>query len=230
MSIRYVSLLLAVGLLISGPASAISIRVFPGGIPLGSAQQLMDEGMRLGNTQMLRQAWDAYEKAVKLDPNSSQGYLGMGRIFFYLSMLDAAGPEDVSRAQKLAEVASTGNLAPGDVHYLLGMVLSGKGAYLDAVDELKLALYFNPGNEFILCDLASIHLTLHQSDAIIELLEGKNLRSGWAYLNLAMAWLQKGEKGKAWLNLVKAQKLGYTGYWLEKTKTLIQKDLLINVK
>ena len=215
--------------LMAGSLSALSIRVLPGGIPIGSADQMIAEGTRLGSTQLLRQAWDAYEKAVKMDPKMLNGYLQLGRIYFQLSLLHAANADDFNKAKSYIDKAMA--MAPDnqDVHHTMGMVLSGKGEYLDALDELKLALSFNPGNEYVICDLASIHLALRQPDKTIHMLEGKSLKNGWSYFVLAMAWLQKQQKGHALLNLKKAEKIGFSGYWLDLAMDAVKRDISVSI-
>ncbi len=213
-----------------GVASAVSIRVLPGGIPLGSAEQLMREGIRLGSSQLLRQAWDAYEKAVALDPEYLEGYLHLGRIYFHLSLLGNATAEESRKAQYFADILLEKAPEVADAHRLMGMVLSGKGAYLDALQELQLALHLNPGNEFVICDMASIHLALKQPDQTISLLEGRSLRDGWSYYILGMAWLQKGEKGRAMINFKKSRALGFSGYWLDMAFQKLGEDLSLPLR
>lgn len=206
------------------PADAVSIRVMQG-IPVGDPQQLVEEGLRLSNEQMLRQAWEAYEKAVRLDPETVEGYRQLGRVYFNLSLIGAANDDDYVRASEYARLIGAKAPESADAHHIMGMVLSGKGAYLDALDELRLALHLNPANELILCDIASIHLALHQPDETVRLLEGKTLRRGWSYYILAMAWLQKGERGRAWMNLLKARRQGFSGYWVDTTLDMLRRDL-----
>jgi len=192
---------------------------------MGSADQLMAEGIRLGSSQILRQAWEAYEKALVLNPEFLDGYFKLGRIYFHLSLLGSAAEEDFQKAQRFADLVLKKAPMNPEAHRLMGEVLSGKGAYLDAMQELKLALNMNPGNEFILCDMASIHLALHQPEETISLLEGKSLRDGWSLYILGLAWLQKGEKGRALINFKKAQKRGFSGYWLNLALQALGEDL-----
>lgn len=207
------------------PADAVSVRVLQGGIPVADLQQLVEEGFRLGNERMLRQAWDAYEKAVHLDPDATDGYRQLGRVYFDLSLIGAAHDEDYARASEYARLLGMKEPGSADAHHLMGIVLSGKGAFLDALDELRLALSLKPANELILCDIASIHLALHQPDETIRILEGKALKRGWSYYILAMAWLQKGERGRAWLNLLKARTQGFSGYWVDTTLEMLMRDI-----
>lgn len=206
-------------------ADAVSVRVLQGGIPVGDLQQLVEEGFRLGNERMLRQAWDAYEKAVHLDPDAIDGYRQLGRVYFNLSLIGATGDADFARASEYARLLEVKEPGSADAHHIMGLVLSGKGAFLDALDELRLALSLKPANELILCDIASIHLALHQPDETIRMLEGKALKRGWSYYILAMAWLQKGERGRAWLNLLKARKQGFSGYWVDTTLEMLMRDI-----
>ncbi|NLI77396.1 MAG: hypothetical protein GX442_13265 [Candidatus Riflebacteria bacterium] len=230
MSIRSLALALVLALAVSGVAFAVSIRVLPGGIPLGSAEQLMAEGIRLGSTQILRQAWEAYEKAVALNPEYLEGYLQLGRIYFHLSLLGGATDEDYRKAFHFADLLMEKAPKVAEAHRLMGVVLSGKGAYLDALQELELALHLDPGDEFVLCDMAAIHLALKQPDQTVSLLEGRSLKDGWSYYILGMAWMQKGEKGRALINFRKAKAAGFAGYWLDLAFQRLGEDLKLPLR
>lgn len=210
-------------------AWGLSIRVLPGGIPVASPEQLIAEGIRLGSSQLLRQAWSEYEKAVHLEPKLIEGYLQLGRIYFQLSLLSAVGGDDFQRAKSYAEKALILSPKSAESHRAMAMVLSGKGSYLNAMDELRLALTLNPGNEYILSDMAIIHLALRQPDKAVEILEGRSLKSGWSYYVLALAWLQQGQKGRALLNFKKAEKVGFSGYWLDLAFDALKRDLPISL-
>jgi len=196
-------------------ASALSIRVLEGGIPIIDPGKMMEDGLRLGNTELLRQAWRHYEDSVTLPEGMGNGYLELGRIYFYLSLLGSSNESDYNIAEHFARQAIADNPENADAHHALGLILAGRGAFLDAFEELTLALHLNPTNEFLLVDLASLHLALHQPVKTIEYLEGRSHKTGWAYVVLAMAWSQQNQKGKAILNLLKARKMGFGGYWID---------------
>ncbi len=196
-------------------ASALSIRVLEGGIPIIDPGKMMEDGLRLGNTELLRQAWRHYEDSVTLPESMGNGYLELGRIYFYLSLLGSSNESDYNIAEHFARQAIADNPENADAHHALGLILAGRGAFLDAFEELTLALHLNPTNEFLLVDLASLHLALHQPIKTIEYLEGRSHKTGWAYVVLAMAWSQQNQKGKAILNLLKARKMGFGGYWID---------------
>lgn len=59
-------------------ASALSIRLLEGGVPVMNPQKLVDEGIRQGNTELLRQAWKHYESSMKLSKGEEAGYLELG--------------------------------------------------------------------------------------------------------------------------------------------------------
>jgi tetratricopeptide (TPR) repeat protein len=223
MTQRCVLIILAIAFLLPNPSWSLSIRVLPGGIPVGSPEQLIKEGLLLGSTQHLRQAWKEYAHAVQLDPKFLEGYLQLGRLYFHLSLLQATGEQDYLDALSYARRAL--ELAPGngEAHRVMAMVLSGRGEFLEAMDEVTLAFSLNPSSEFVLCDMAAIHMAMHQPQKTVELLEGKGLRNGWSYFILSLAWLQKGERGRALINLKKAERLGFTGYWTDLVESVIQK-------
>ena len=212
------------------PASALSIRVLEGGIPIIEPQKMMEDGLRLGNTELLRQAWRHYEDSVTLPEGMGSGYLELGRIYFYLSLLGSSSESDYNLAERFARQAIADNPENADAHHALGLILAGRGAFLDAFEELTLALHLNPTNEFLLVDLASLHLALHQPVKTIEYLEGRSHKTGWAYVVLAMAWSQQNQKGKAILNLLKARKMGFGGYWIDTMLAQLAEEFKLPLK
>lgn len=196
-------------------ASALSIRVVEGGIPLFNPQEMIEEGIRMGSVDLLRQAWQHYEDSLLLEDQDRTGYLELGKIYFHLSLLGYSTQSEFDTAEYYARLAVDRNPENSDAHRALGLIFAGRGAFLDAYEELTLALYLNPANEFLIYDLAALHLALRQPVKTIEYLEGYNHKSGWPYVVLAMAWTQQEQRGKAILNLLKAKKLGYSGYWVD---------------
>lgn len=225
-------LLLPVALifLFSTTASALSIRLLEGGVPILDPQKLVDEAIDQGNAELLRKAWGHYEESMKFSKDDNAGYLELGKIYFHLSLLGGTTQSDYDTAEFYAREAIRRQPENSDAHRALGLVLAGRGAFLDAFEELTLALYLNPANEFLICDLASLHLALHQPKKTIELLEGYNHSTGWAYVVLAMAWVQQGQRGRAILNLMKARKLGFSGYWIDTMLEQLSKELKLPLK
>jgi tetratricopeptide (TPR) repeat protein len=138
-------------------ASALSIRVLEGGIPLLDPQKIVEDGIRQGNVELLRKAWKHYEEAMRGNQDMGEGYLELGKIYFHLSLLGQSTQSDFDTAEFYARQAIEKNPENSDAHRALGLILAGRGAYLDAFEELTLALYLKPGNEFLICDLASLH-------------------------------------------------------------------------
>ncbi|MGM0600058.1 MAG: tetratricopeptide repeat protein [Candidatus Rifleibacteriota bacterium] len=206
-------------------AFAVNVQVFEGGFPFADPGQLIQEGVRLGNSQMLRKAWKHYEETLMLSGASPFASLEMGKIYYHLSLLGDSTEEDYDTAEFFARQAVQENPHSADAHRALALVLAGRGAYLDAFQELSLAITLNPTNQMLIYDLAALHITLHQPEKTIALLEGRNHDSGWPYVVLSMAWLQKNQRGKALLSLMKARKLGHSGYWIDELTRQISTDL-----
>jgi tetratricopeptide (TPR) repeat protein len=197
-------------------ASALSIRVVEGGIPLVDPQEMIEEGIRKGSVDLLRQAWRHYEDSLLFNEKEAKtAYLELGKIYFHLSLLGYSTQSEFDTAEHYAREAVARDPENSDAHRALGLIFAGRGAFLDAYEELTLALYLNPGNEFLVYDLAALHLALRQPAKTIEYLEGRNHKNGWPYVVLAMAWTQQEQRGKAILNLLKAKRLGYSGYWVD---------------
>lgn len=196
-------------------ASALSIRVVEGGIPLVDPQEMIEEGIRQGNVDLLRQAWRHYEDSLVFEKEARAGYLELGKIYFHLSLLGHSTQSEFDTAEHFARQAVDRDPENSEAHHALGLIFAGRGAFLDAYEELTLALYLNPANEYLIYDLAALHLALRQPKKTIEYLEGRNHKTGWPYVVLAMAWTQQEQRGRAILNLFKARRLGYSGYWVD---------------
>lgn len=212
-----------VAIAVSG-AFAMPVTIIEG-VPVIDPQTLVEEGIRLGNSEILRQAWQHYEEMISLSGASPMASLEMGKIYYHLSLLGQSTEEDFDTAEFFARQAVADNPVNSDAHHALGLILAGRGAYLDAFEELSLAWHLNPGNQLLIYDLAAMHITLRQPKKTIEMLEGPNHDSGWPYVLLAMAWAQEQQRGKALLNLMKARKLGHTGYWIDQMFNQLSQEL-----
>ncbi len=213
-------------------AHALSVRVVEG-IPLANYETMIEEGLRLGNTELLRKAWNHYEKAIKFDNDdnlAASSYLELGKIFFYLSLLGTSTDEDFFKAEGYAKKIINNMPEDSDAHRALGLIFAGHGEYMDAFQELSLALKLNPTNDMVICDMASLHLALHQPDKTIDYLSSLKENNGWNQILLAMAYSQKEMNGKALLAILKAEQLGYKGYWVNKMREQISKKLRIKLE
>jgi tetratricopeptide (TPR) repeat protein len=208
-------------------AKALSIRVVEG-VPLGNYEAMVEDGLRLGNAELLRKAWTHYENAITFDSKNSPAatsYLELGKIYFYLSLLGCSTEEEYFKAESYAKKILESNPNESDAHRALGLIFAGHGSYMDAFEELSLALKLNPTNDLLVCDMASLHLALHQPDKTIEYLEKLKANKGWNQILLAMAYSQKHLNGRAYLAINRAEKLGYKGYWVDMMKESISKEI-----
>ena len=99
----YFILLAFVGITLN--ADALSIRVVEG-VPVGDYKSMVEEGMRLGNSELLRTAWSHYENAIKFGDDeeiAASSYLELGKIYFYLSLLGKSTEEDFLKAEDYAK-------------------------------------------------------------------------------------------------------------------------------
>ena len=208
---------------------AVSIRVTEG-VPLMDPSSLIEEGIKKGNADLLREAWRHYEQALRLTTGSSAGYLELGEIYFHLSLLGESTDDDFKTAEFFARQAVAENPDDSDAHRALGLILAGRGAFLDALEELTVAWHLNPTNNFIIYDLAALHLALRQPQQTVAYLESQNHKSGWPYVVLAMAWMQQDAPGKALINLYRAKHLGYSNYWVNKMLQDLGKELNMPLK
>lgn len=218
-------LLLNCLLIMVSSANALPVHILEGGIPVIDPQQLVQEGIRMGNAEALRQAWKHYEDMISLSGATPLSSLELGKIYYHLSLLGESTEEDFDTAEFFARQAVADNAVSPDAHHALGLILAGRGAYLDALEELTLALHLNPRNELLVYDLAALHISLRQPQKTIEMLEGKNHSSGWPYVILAIAWSQEMQKGKALINLMKARRLGYSDYWINHMLGQLSQEL-----
>lgn len=211
-------------------AEALSIRIIEG-VPLGNYKAMVEEGLRLGNIELLKKAWQHYEKAIKFDEEegvAASSYLELGKIYFYLSLLGSSTDDEYFKAENYARRVLKVYPQDPDAHRALGLIFAGRGAYVDAFEEFSLALKLNPANDLVICDMASLHLALHQPNKTIDFLENIRKTSGWSQILLAMAYSQKNMNGRAMLALSRAEKMGYNGYWVDTMRKSIAKKLNIN--
>lgn len=228
--IKFIFIILAF-VSISINSYALSIRVVEG-VPLGNYEAMVEDGLRLGNAELLRTAWEHYEQAIKFgnqDKMAASSYLELGKIYFYLSLLGCSTEEEYLKAESYAKNLINSSPKSSDAHRALGLIFAGHGSYMDAYEEFNLALKLNPTNELVICDMASLHIALHQPDKTIEYLEKLKQNNGWNQILLAMAYSQKNLNGKAYIALSKAEKLGYKGYWVDKMKENISKEIGIEL-
>ena len=211
-------------------AQALSIRVVEG-VPLGNYEAMVEDGLRLGNAELLRTAWNHYEEAINFDKKDevvAASYLELGKIYFYLSLLGCSTEEEYFKAESYARKLLNESPEDADAHRALGLIFAGHGSYMDAFEEFTLALKLNPTNDLVVCDMASLHLALHQPDKTIEYLEKLKANKGWNQILLAMAYSQKDLNGRAYLALNRAEKLGYKGYWVDSMKKNLSQKMSID--
>ncbi len=217
--------------LITINANALSIRLVEG-VPLGNYETMIEDGLRLGNAELLRTAWSHYEQAIKFDNKETvvpTSYLELGKIYFYLSLLGCSTEEEYFKAESYARRILDSSPDDSDAHRALGLIFAGHGSYMDAFQEFSLALKLNPTNDMVICDMASLHLALHQPDKTIEYIEKLKGNHGWNQILLAMAYSQKEMNGRAFVAIKKAERLGYKGYWVDSMKKSISNRIGINL-
>lgn len=208
---------------------AVSINLIEGAVPVGSPEEMLKEGIRLGNSVLLKQAWKHYADAAE-DNGAKKAYLELGKIYFYLSLLGQSTQLEHDTARDLACKAVAQSPKSSDAHRALGLVLAGEGAFLDAYQELTLALYLNPTNEFLIYDLALLHVALKQPEKALDYLEGHNYKSAWPYVIMAMANTQMKRHGKAIVNLYKARYLGFADSLINSMLEQLSDELEIELK
>lgn len=213
---------------VCGNLWAVSISFIEGAVPVGSPAEMVEDGIRVGNSLLLKRAWGCYAGAAA-DNSAKAAYLELGRIYFHLSLLGQSTQQQHDTARSLACKAVAKHPKSSDAHRALGLVLAGEGAFLDAYQELTLALYLNPANEFLIYDLAVLHVALREPEKALDYLSGARRRGAWPYVIAAMANVQMNNRGKAIINLYKARYLGFSDAMLETMLEQLTGDLEIEL-
>jgi len=122
------------------------------------SQRLVEEALGLAAENRLREALEALERAVRLDPGNERAYSGRGVMRLELKLPGAL--DDLDRALELA---------PHNAAALLnrGVLLCGRERYAEAVDDFSMSLTLDPANPIALSNRGSAHLHLGDLQAAL---------------------------------------------------------------
>ncbi len=99
-------------------------------------EQYLNEGIRLSSIGLLREALEAYEQALRLDPHFAEAYHGKGNTLYFMDRYDEA----------LHAFEQAIHLAPHNAayHNNRGSALNSLGRYREALAAYEQALRFDP--------------------------------------------------------------------------------------
>jgi len=100
-------------------------------------EQYSNEGIRLSSIRLFREALEAYEQALRLDPHFADAYFGKGNAFYFLGQYEEA----------LHAYEHAIHLAPHNAayHNNKGGALYALGRYREALAAYEQALRISPG-------------------------------------------------------------------------------------
>jgi tetratricopeptide (TPR) repeat protein len=129
------------------------------------ARTLLAKGRELYRNDEDSQALQAFQQAVKLDPEFAEAYFRLGLTY------DALGQEQEAEGayKKAVEtykkyLAMEGNLDEAEGHYNLGQTYNGLHLYTEAVREYRQAIKIKPDDAAIHYDLGLALMRLAQYD------------------------------------------------------------------
>lgn len=130
----------------------------------GRARELLEKGKQLYRDDEDEQAVQAFQEAVKLDPDLAEAHFRLGLGY------EALGKREESEAAyKKAVETYKKYLADhedeSEAHYNLGQTYAGLGQYSDAIREYRLATKLKEDDPDMYYDLGVAHAKLAQYDA-----------------------------------------------------------------
>ncbi|MFN0139437.1 MAG: winged helix-turn-helix domain-containing tetratricopeptide repeat protein [Pyrinomonadaceae bacterium] len=140
-------------------------------------------------------ALDSLEKVVEIDPLSTSTYKRIGRLFYHMREYDEA-------KMYLLDAIEL-NPADYETHFLLGMVLTGKGDHAGALKTFVTSLYLHH-NFDTLAMIGYINALMGNADEankVIELLKSKETNALKFSIKLARIYCALGHKKLAYKHL-----------------------------
>jgi len=130
------------------------------------ARELLEKGKQLYRDDQDEQAVQAFQEAVKLDPDLAEAHFRLGLGYEALGKPEEAEAEykkAIERYRKYLEEHEDDS----EAHYNLGQTYAGLGQYSDAIREYRLATKLKEDDPDIYYDLGVAHTKLAQYDAAV---------------------------------------------------------------
>ena len=130
----------------------------------GQAKELLEKGKELYRNDQDDQAVEAFQAAIKLDPDLAEAHFRLGLSYEALQKMEEAEAEykkAVASYKKYLE----DNENDSEAHYNFGQTYAGLGQYSDAIREYRLATRLKEDDPDIYYDLGLAHTKLAQYDA-----------------------------------------------------------------
>jgi len=149
-------------------------------------------GISYFETKMYKEAIEAYEHAIKINPTFARAYRGLGFIYSELNMYKDA-IETIDKAIRLEP-------DDADTYFTLGFIYGKTNMFFKAAEAFKQAIRIKPDHVAAHSRLGLIYDILGMSkEAIESYKQAIRLRPDYveAHFGLGMAYLGSGNKGKA---------------------------------
>jgi tetratricopeptide (TPR) repeat protein len=130
----------------------------------GQAKELLEKGKELYRNDQDDEAVEAFQAAIKLDPDLAEAHFRLGLGY------EALGKTEEAEAEYKQAVASfkkylEDNENDSEAHYNFGQTYAGLGQYSDAIREYRQATRLKEDDPDIYYDLGLAHTKLAQYDA-----------------------------------------------------------------
>jgi tetratricopeptide (TPR) repeat protein len=143
--------------------SAVSDKSLAGAVDPTQARVYLEQGKELYKKDEDEQAVQAFQKAIKLDPDLAEGYFRLG--LAYEALADKHEAEEAyKKAVENYKKFITANPKDAEAHYNLGQTYAGLHLYSEAVREYRQATRLKPDDGDIYFDLGSALTRLAQYD------------------------------------------------------------------
>ena len=143
--------------------SAVSDKNLGGAVDPTQARVFLEQGKDLYKKDEDQQALEAFQKAIKLDPDLAEAYFRLGLAHEALGDKHEA-EEAYKKAVENYKKFITANPKDGEARYNLGQTYAGLHLYSEAVREYRQATHLKPDDGDIYFDLGSALTRLAQYD------------------------------------------------------------------
>jgi Flp pilus assembly protein TadD len=130
----------------------------------GQARELLEKGKELYRNDQDLEAVEAFQAAIKLDPDLAEAHFRLGLGYEALGKQEQAEAEYKKAVESFKKYLEDHENDP-EAHYDLGQTYAGLGQYSEAIREYRLATKLKEDDPDIYYDLGMAHTKLAQYDA-----------------------------------------------------------------
>ncbi|HEU4794515.1 MAG TPA: tetratricopeptide repeat protein [Pyrinomonadaceae bacterium] len=130
----------------------------------GQARELLEKGKELYRNDQDVEAVEAFQAAIKLDPDLAEAHFRLGLSYEALGKSEEAEAEYKKAVESFKKYLDE-HEGDSEAHYDLGQTYAGLGQYSEAIRQYRIAAKLKEDDPDIYYDLGMAHTKLAQYDA-----------------------------------------------------------------